>query len=275
MDDVRLPKPHSRPTFTHRGEQLTAHSQQEFADKVVVVTGAGSGIGRATARAFADAGAAVLGIGRRRHALDETAAGHSAIVVHAADLRDPQAPQQVIDAAVDLWGRVDVLVNNAGATRLMPLDEATTVGIEDLFALNVTAPSLLASAALPHLRRAGGSIINISSTYGHRPLPGAAHYAASKAAIEQLTRSWALELAADGILVNAVAPGPTESEALTAAGLHEANAEALKRDEANRIPLGRRGEPDEVAAWILRLADPGTTWLTGQILSVDGGLNLT
>jgi NAD(P)-dependent dehydrogenase (short-subunit alcohol dehydrogenase family) len=254
---------------------LTASSQQEFTGKVVVVTGAGSGIGRAAARAFAEAGARVLGVGRRRHALDETAAGRPAIGVHAADLRQPEAPQQVIDTAVDRWGRVDVLVNNAGATRLMPLDQTTAAGVEDLFALNVTAPSLLARAALPHLRRSGGTIVNISSTYGHRPLPHAAHYAASKAAIEQLTRSWALELAADGVRVNAVAPGPTESEALTAAGLSEADVEALKREEAARVPLGRRGEPDEVAAWILRLADPSATWLTGQVLTVDGGLDLT
>ena len=158
---------------------------------------------------------------------------------------------------------------------MMPLDQVTVAGIEDLFSLNVTAPSLLARSALPCLRQTSGTIVNISSTYGHRPLPHAAHYAASKAAIEQLTRSWALELAADGIRVNAVAPGPTESEALTAAGLPEADVEALKRDEAARIPLGRRGGPDEVAAWILRLADPTAAWLTGQVLAVDGGLNLT
>ncbi|GAB3226096.1 SDR family oxidoreductase [Glycomyces halotolerans] len=254
---------------------MTTQPQQESTGKVVVLTGAGSGIGRATARAFAETGARVLGVGRRQHALDETAAGHSDIGVHAADLREPEAAQQVIDTAIDRWGRVDVLVNNAGATRLMPLDQTTAAGIEDLFALNVAAPSLLARVALPHLRQTGGTIVNVSSTYGHRPLPHAAHYAASKAAIEQLTRSWALELAADGIRVNAVAPGPTESEALTAAGLPEADIEALKRDEAARIPLGRRGEPEEVAAWIVRLADPASTWLTGQVLTVDGGLDLT
>ena len=249
--------------------------QRALTGKVVIVTGAGSGIGRATARAFAETGARVLGVGRRRHALDETAAGLPSIGVHSADLRDPQAPQQVVDTAVDRWGRVDVLVNNAGATRMMPLDQTTAAGVEDLFALNVTAPSLLARAALPHLRRNGGTILNVSSTYGHRPMPQAAHYAASKAAIEQLTRSWALELAADGVRVNAVAPGPTESEALTAAGLPEADVEAVKRDEAARIPLGRRGEPEEIAAWILRLADPAGAWITGQVLAVDGGLDLT
>ncbi|MFC0862075.1 SDR family NAD(P)-dependent oxidoreductase [Sphaerimonospora cavernae] len=112
----------------------------------------------------------------------------------------------------------------------------------------------LAGAALPHLRSTAGSIINVSSTYGHRPLPGGAHYAASKAALEHLTRSWAAELAA--------------------AGLPEPVIEQIKHDEATRIPLGRRGEPEEVAVWILHLADPAATWLPGQVLTIDGGLEL-
>jgi NAD(P)-dependent dehydrogenase (short-subunit alcohol dehydrogenase family) len=254
---------------------MNAMQHGEFSGKVVVVTGAGSGIGRATAYAFARAGAHVLGVGRRKDALVETAAAHPEIVAHPVDLCVPDAPRQVIEAAADHWGRLDVLVNNAGATQMMPLAETTADGIAALFDLNVTAPSLLARAALPHLREARGAILNVSSTYGHRPLPGAAHYAASKAALEQLTRSWAVELAPDGIRVNAVAPGPTESQALAAAGLPEAAIEQIKQDEAARIPLGRRGEPDEVAAWILRLSDPATTWLTGQVLTIDGGLELT
>ena len=141
--------------------------------------------------------------------------------------------------------------------------------------LVTTTPASCRPSATPSDCSGAWTCGNQTCRYGHRPAPNAAHYGASKAALEQLTRSWALELAAEGIRVNAVAPGPTESEALAAAGIPEAAIETIKQHEAARLPLGRRGEPEEVATWIVRLSDPAATWLTGQVLTVDGGLELT
>jgi NAD(P)-dependent dehydrogenase (short-subunit alcohol dehydrogenase family) len=251
---------------------IDEHRTNSFDGCAVIVTGASSGIGRETARAFARAGADVLAVGRRADELAETAATRPTIVPFVADLRDDTTAGAIVEAAVSRWGRLDVLVNNAGIFAAMPLADVTAARIHDLFTTNVTAPSLLARAALAHLGERGGTIVNVSSTFGHRPAPGAAHYGASKAAVEQLTRSWAAELAPARIRVNAVAPGPTESGALAAAGLPAALIAQIKNDEVSRIPLGRRGEPAEVAAWILRLADPAAAWVTGQVLAVDGGL---
>jgi NAD(P)-dependent dehydrogenase (short-subunit alcohol dehydrogenase family) len=150
---------------------VTDGPSSRLQDHVVIVTGAGSGIGRATAIAFAHAGANVLGVGRRAEALDQTAARHPGIAVLPADISADGASQAVIDAAIARWERLDVLVNNAGATAVMPLADTDAKRISDLLALNVTAPSLLARAALPHLRASRGAIVNVSSTYGHRPCP--------------------------------------------------------------------------------------------------------
>lgn len=135
-------------------------------------------------------------------------------------------------------------------------------------------PILLTQAALPYLIKARGTIINISSTYGIKPAPGHSVYGASKAALEHLTRSWALELAEHGIRVNAVAPGPTESEALLRMGLSDEQVVAIKDEERRLIPLRRRGEVEDVVPWVVALADP-RGWVTGQVIGVDGGYVLT
>lgn len=258
-----------------KGSIVSNHLAVDFTGRVVIVTGAGSGIGRSVAMAFADAGAAVLGTGRNEQALAELAAVHESIETICCDVTEKEAPQAIVRAAVGRWGRLDVLVNNAGVFVSMPLREVTYDRVKKILDTNVTAPSLLASAALPYLQESRGSIVNVASTFGHRPLALAGHYAASKAAIEHLTRSWALELAADGIRVNAVAPGPVDTSALSASGLSPAEVQQIKDAEAARIPLGRRGRPEELAVWVLRLADPAVEWVTGQVLTVDGGLENT
>ena len=245
-------------------------------DKVLVVTGGSSGIGRSAALQFANVGARVLITGRHVDRLQQAAAGHPNIDVVVADVSRPADASRTISKAIKRWGRLDVLVNNAGAGAIMPLAEISAERMIDIFATNVFGPSLLAREALPHLKETKGSIINISSTYGSKAGAALSHYGASKAALEYLTRAWALELAPIGIRVNAIAVGPTESGALTGMmGLSPEQAAAIEEHERKQIPLGRRGAPEEVARWIISLANSENEWVTGQVLGVDGGLGLT
>jgi NAD(P)-dependent dehydrogenase (short-subunit alcohol dehydrogenase family) len=117
--------------------------------------------------------------------------------------------------------------------------------------------------------------VNISSAAGHKPAPGAAHYGATKAAIESLTRSWALELAPEGIRVNAIAPGPVDTPGFDKSGIAPEMLAGVKAAFVEQVPLGRMGSAAEVARWVVAIADPGVTWLTGQVLSIDGGMSLT
>jgi NAD(P)-dependent dehydrogenase (short-subunit alcohol dehydrogenase family) len=188
---------------------------------------------------------------------------------------DPDEGERVVQVSMTRWGRVDVVINNAAAMAQQPLGAVRADTMLRLFATNVFGPTMLVQAALPHLELTGGAIVNVSSTYGHKAAPLVSHYAASKAALEHLTRCWALELASRGIRVNAVAPGPTETPALSSFGLSAEEADAIKRREVQAIPLGRRGVPNEVARWIVRLADPAEGWITGQVIGVDGGLSIT
>jgi NAD(P)-dependent dehydrogenase (short-subunit alcohol dehydrogenase family) len=244
-------------------------------ERVVIVTGGSSGIGQAAALSFAGQGARVLITGRHAASLEGTATRHPNISGMVADVATPEDAARTVARAVELWGRVDVLVNNAGAGAILALADATAGQIMKILAVNVVGPSLLASAALPFLVARKGTIINVSSTFGHKPAAGLSHYAASKAALEHLTRCWALELAGHGVRVNCVAAGPTKSNALTGMmGLSPREAAAVEERERGQIPLKRRGNPDDVARWIVQLADPASDWMTGQVIDVDGGLSV-
>ena len=247
----------------------------DLENRVVIITGGGSGIGRAAAIRFTEVGAKVLITGRRAELLEQTAEEHPNLAALVADVSRPEDNRRMVEEALRRWDRVDVLVNNAAAMAQQPLGEVQPDTVTRIFATNVLGPTMLVQAALPQLERSRGAVVNISSTYGHKPAPLISHYAASKAALEHLTRCWALELAARGIRVNAVAPGPTESPALSNFGLTLDETEEIQRREAAMIPLGRRGVAEEVARWIVLLASPREDWITGQVIAVDGGLSVT
>ncbi len=246
-----------------------------YEGKVVLVTGASSGIGEATAVAFEEAGATVFGVARRTEALGAARARHPGIRWVLADVSQASRIAPVVEQAAHEAGRLDVVVNNAAVGVFTPLEQSSEEIVRSQFEVNVYGPTFVARAALPALEASRGVIVNISSTAGHRPAPGFAHYGATKAALESLTRTWALELAPRGIRVNAVAPGPTETPAFVKTGFPPEKLAALKEAFVKQVPLGRMGRAEEIAHWVVALADPSVTWMTGQVLSIDGGMSLT
>lgn len=233
---------------------------KQLSDLRVLVTGAANGIGRATAAAFLEEGAQVMGLD-----IDQASAPTRII---RCDLRnEDEIVRAVAEVAAELGG-IDVLVNNAGILREAPLGEVTSALIDQHFAVNVRGAILVTREALPYLG-AGARIINIASELAYLGRANASVYCASKAAMLGLTRSWAREFAPD-ILVNAVAPGPTDTPLL---GFDSMTEEQKKLETAH--PLGRIGRPEEVAAAVLFLAGPGATFFTGQCLGANGGAAMT
>jgi NAD(P)-dependent dehydrogenase (short-subunit alcohol dehydrogenase family) len=247
---------------------------QDFTGKTVVVTGGNSGIGEGIALAFAERGAQVLITGRRAEALAGVVKKHDNIQSIVADVSKEADAEAVIEKVKQHTGRLDVLVNNAGIGAFATLEQASAAAIREMFDINVLGLSFVTKAALPLLKEARGAVINISSTVGTRPVANMSHYAATKAAVDSLTKSWALELAPDGVRVNAVSPGPVDTPIFGKAGLPADQIEGMKQGMAAGLPVGRIGVPDDISYWVLALADPAASWMTGQIITPDGGMNL-
>jgi meso-butanediol dehydrogenase/(S,S)-butanediol dehydrogenase/diacetyl reductase len=242
-----------------------------FSDKVVIVTGAGSGIGAATAWRFAAEGACVVLAGRRREKLDEVAGAiePSRVLVRPTDVAEGDAVRGLIDETVARFGGLDVLVNNAGFAEFGPFVTSPEALWRKTMAVNVDGVYFGCRAALPHLLARGGTIVNVSSVSGLGGDWGGAVYNASKGAVSNLTRALALEFGAKGVRVNAVNPSFTITE-LTA-GMAE-NA-ALMAKFADRIPMGRPARVEEVAAVIAFLASSDASFVNGVNLPVDGGVS--
>jgi NAD(P)-dependent dehydrogenase (short-subunit alcohol dehydrogenase family) len=246
------------------------NSTASQSSRVVAVTGAGTGIGRATARAFAAEGAHVVAIGRRAEPLEQTAAGHDRIRPLAADITAEGEPDRILRTVLDTHGRLDVLVNNAGIVRGGALGALTPdmIGVQP--ATNLVAPILLTQAALSLLETSSGVIVNVSTPVGQRAWPGSSVYAATKTALELLTRSWAVELAPRGIRVVAVAPGAIDTPIGEHRGLTPERIAAVRGWHLAHTPLGRIGRPQEVAWAVTRLAAPAAAFIPGVVLPVDG-----
>jgi ketoreductase RED2 len=237
--------------------------------RVVLITGSSSGIGAATARAFASAGAAVLVNSARSVSEGEAvAAGLPDALYVQGDVTDPEVPARLVGAALERWGRLDTLVNNAGTTALIPHHDLEAASVDvwrRIFELNVFGSWAMSVAALPALRAAGGSaIVNVASVAGVRPTGSSIPYAASKAALNHMTVLLA-KVVGPEVRVNAVAPGLVDTP-------WTADWD-VARDVVRQVaPLRRSGSPDDVAAMILSLAQ--ADYVTGQVLVVDGGLSI-
>jgi len=245
----------------------------DFSGSVAVVTGGGTGIGRATARLFADHGADVVVASRRTENLEQAAAevrerGRRALVV-TTDVRDPAACTALIDRATAEFGRIDVLVNNAGGSLAMPLEEWTLEGWENMIALNLRSVFLLCQAAAsPMKAQCSGAIVNISSGAGQMGLPYVAPYGAAKAGVNNLTKALASDLAPFGVRVNCIAVGAVKSEGFvrSMARIGQDPDEVGARSTAT----GRAGEPEEIAWPILFLASRGASYISGETIHVGG-----
>ena len=235
---------------------------------VAVVTGAGSGIGRATARRLAADGFRGTLAGRRRPALQQTAdlIGTPDPLVAVVDVTDAGAVDAMVSATVRAFGRIDVVVNNAGISHTSAFEQVTLTAWREVMAADVESVVLVTQAAMPFLLERGGSVVNVASVAGLGGDTGMAGYNAAKGALVNLTRSLAVEFAGRGVRVNAVAPSLTSTDA-TADIPAEDVAEFLRR-----IPMGRAAEPAEVADVISFLAGPDARFVTGVVLPVDGGL---
>jgi NAD(P)-dependent dehydrogenase (short-subunit alcohol dehydrogenase family) len=246
---------------------------------LAIVTGASSGIGQAAAMRLAADGFEVLAVGRDDAALrkvcDDVAAAGGRAQPIVADVTDEGAPAAIVGRATAIAGGVDALVNAAGIIASGGVSDTTDEGWDLMLDINVRAPFRLIRACADSLSARRGAVVNVSSVAGLRAFPALTAYCVSKAAVDQLTRCAALDLAPRGVRVNAVNPGVVVTNLHRRGGMDESRyADFLERSRATH-PLGRPGTPEEIAGLIAYLVSPSAEWITGETIAIDGGRHLT
>jgi NAD(P)-dependent dehydrogenase (short-subunit alcohol dehydrogenase family) len=244
-----------------------------------IVTGASSGIGRAVAKRLAADGFHVLAVGRDERALDdvcrEIAADAGRAARLTADVTSPEAPAAIVNHALAALGGIDAVVNAAGVIASGGVTETTDDGWDQMMDVNVRAPFRLIRQAAAALAERRGAVVNVSSVAGPRAFPGLTSYCVSKAAVDQLTRCAALDLAPKGVRVNAVNPGVVVTNLHRRGGMDDTKYAAFLERAQSTHPLGRPGTPEEIADLIAFLVSPKAGWITGDTVAVDGGRHLT
>jgi NAD(P)-dependent dehydrogenase (short-subunit alcohol dehydrogenase family) len=245
-----------------------------FQDHVVLITGGGTGIGRAIAHEVARAHGNVVILGRRANVLRDTRKELLKYGIGVLGLPTNVARRDEVDSAVretlDLFGRIDALVNNAGIARFSRIESASLSDLDLMIDAHLRGPINLIQATLPSLKRNRGTIVNVSSIGGTVATPGRSYYGATKAALNHLTRSLARELAPE-IRVNAVLPGPVDTPIYEDLGLSKDERKALVKQLVASTPSGRFAMPDEVARWVCYLLQDRNSWVTGSLITIDGG----
>ncbi|HVE59461.1 MAG TPA: glucose 1-dehydrogenase [Pyrinomonadaceae bacterium] len=243
--------------------------------KVVIVTGASSGIGRATALLFAKNGSNVIAVGRNEKelgALREQVQGKKGSVkVHLADIRENSQVERLVNDTVQNFGQIDVLVNSAGIIMTGTIENTTLDDWDKMMDINLRSLFFMMQKCIPHLEKTKGNIVNVSSVSGTRSFPNVLAYCVSKAGVDQLTRCSALELAPKGIRVNAVNPGVVVTNLHKRGGMADEDYQKFLKNSKTTHPLGRAGEAKEVADLIYFLASEKASWITGATYEIDGG----